>query len=73
MNCINQVNNHILEIDQKVEHCKSSTAFLVGKVKAEFQFKQIEEISGDIQGNLNAILDKMFKISESMEKEFFNY
>ena len=73
MNCINQVYKHILEIDKKVEYSKSSTAFMVGKIKAEFEFKQIEEIQDDTQGNLNSILDKMFKISENMEKEFFHY
>jgi hypothetical protein len=73
MNCINQVHKHILEIDKKIEYSQSSTAFLVGKVKAEFQFKQIDELLEDTQGNLNMILDKMFKISESMEKEFFHY
>ncbi|WP_318308261.1 alpha-E domain-containing protein [Flagellimonas crocea] len=73
MNCINQVHKHILEIDKKVEYSQSSTAFMVGKIKAEFQFKQIDEVMEDIQGNLNMILNKMFKISESMEKEFFNY
>lgn len=73
MNCINQVYKHILEIDKKVEYAKSSTAFMVGKIRAEFEFKQIEEIQEDIQGNLNLILNKMFKISENMEKEFFHY
>ncbi len=73
MNCINQVYKHILEIDKKVEYAKCSTAFMVGKIRAEFEFKQIEEIQEDIQGNLNLILNKMFKISENMENEFFHY
>lgn len=73
MNCINQVYKHILEIDKKVEYSKHSTAFMVGKIRAEFEFKQIEEIQEDIQGSLNMILNKMFKISENMEKEFFHY
>ncbi|WP_036384551.1 alpha-E domain-containing protein [Muricauda sp. MAR_2010_75] len=73
MNCINQVYKHILEIDKKVEYAKSSTAFMVGKIRAEYEFKQIEEVQDDIQGNLDLILNKMFKISENMEKEFFNY
>lgn len=73
MNCINQVHKHIHELDKKVEYEKSSTAFMVGKIRAEFEFKQIEEIQDDIQGNLDMILNKMFKISENMEKEFFNY
>lgn len=73
MNCINQVYKHILEIDKKVEYSKHSTAFMVGKIKAEYEFKQIEDIQEDIQGNLNTILNKMFKISENMEKEFFHY
>ncbi len=73
MNCISQVYKHIQELDKKVEYDKSSTAFMVGKIKAEFEFKQIEEIQEDTQGYLDLILNKMFKISENMEKEFFNY
>ncbi|WP_375324338.1 alpha-E domain-containing protein [Flagellimonas sp. GZD32] len=73
MNCINQVHKHILVLDKKVEYEKASTAFQVGKIRAEFEFKQIEEIQEDIQGSLDLILNKMFKISESMEKEFFDY
>ncbi|WP_228237408.1 alpha-E domain-containing protein [Allomuricauda sp. M10] len=73
MNCINQVYKHIHELDKKVEYDKGSTAFMVGKIRAEFEFKQIEEIQDDVQGNLDMILNKMFKISENMEKEFFNY
>ncbi|WP_108424636.1 alpha-E domain-containing protein [Flagellimonas amoyensis] len=73
MNCINQVHKHIQELDKKVEYDKSSTAFMVGKIRAEFEFKQIEDVQEDIQGNLDLILNKMFKISENMEKEFFNY
>ena len=46
---------------------------MVGKIRAEFEFKQIEDVQEDIQGNLDLILNKMFKISENMEKEFFNY
>jgi len=73
MNCINQVYKHIKELDKRVEYDQSSTAFMVGKIKAEFEFKQIDEIQEDIQGNLNTILNKMFKISSNMENEFFNY
>lgn len=73
MNCINQVYRHVQELDKKAEYAKHSTAFFVGKIKAEFEFKQIEEIQEDIQGCLTGILNKMFKISENMEKEFFNY
>ncbi len=73
MNCINQVYNHVRELDKKAEYEKHSTAFMVGKVRAEFEFMRVEEISEDVQACLNGILDKMFKISESMEKEFFGY
>lgn len=73
MNCINQVHKHVQELDKKAEYATHTTAFLVGKIRAEFEFKHIEEIQEDIQACLTGILNKMFKISENMEKEFFNY
>ena len=73
MNCLNQVDKHVQVLDRKTEYDKDSTAFMVGKIRSEFEFKRIEEIQKDVQGFLDEILDKMFRISENMEKEFFNY
>lgn len=73
MNSLNQVYRHIKILDPSIAYNKKSTAFLIGKVRAEYQYKYIEEIEGDIQSFIDNILQSLTEISQKMEKEFFNY
>ncbi|MGB5370916.1 MAG: alpha-E domain-containing protein, partial [Flavobacteriaceae bacterium] len=73
MNSLNQVYDHIQVLDPNKRYNKNSTAFLVGKVRAEYQYKFIEEIEGDIQNFIENILNSLSEISQKMEKEFFDY
>ncbi|MEL6919221.1 MAG: alpha-E domain-containing protein, partial [Bacteroidota bacterium] len=73
MNSLNQVYRHIKVLDTSKRYNKTSTAFLVGKVRAEYEYKYIEEIEGDIQFFIENILTRLAEISKKMEKEFFNY
>ena len=73
MNSLNQVYRHIKELDTSKKYNKNSTAFLVGRVGSEYEFKFIEEIEEDIQSFIENILERLTKISLKMEKEFFNY
>ncbi|NAS13473.1 alpha-E domain-containing protein [Poritiphilus flavus] len=73
MNCLNQVYNNIKVLDPDYRYNRTSTAFLVGRVRAEFQYKYIEEIENDIQAFISDILDNLGEISKKMQREFFNY
>jgi len=73
MNSLNQVFGHIKILDPSKAYNKTSTAFLIGKVRAEYQYKFIEEIEGNIQSFIDDILQSLTEISQKMEKEFFNY
>lgn len=73
MNSLNQVYNHVKILDPSRAYNKNTTAFLVGKVRAEYEYKYIEEIEKDIQAFIENILESLGAISEKMEKEFFNY
>ncbi|MGB5820027.1 MAG: alpha-E domain-containing protein [Saonia sp.] len=73
MNSLNQVYDHIKVLDPSKRYNKNSTAFLVGKVRAEYQYKYIEEIEEDIQAFIENILNSLSQIGQKMEKEFFNY
>ncbi len=73
MNCLNEVYKLIKVLDSTTKYNKNSTAFLVGKVRSEFEYKYIEEIEGDFQNFIEKILDDLSQISLKMEKEFFNY
>ena len=73
MNSLNQVYRHIKVLDPSKRYNKQSTAFLVGRVRSEYEYKFVEEIEGNIKSFIENILDSLTKISQKMEKEFFNY
>ncbi|MGB7393630.1 MAG: alpha-E domain-containing protein [Pricia sp.] len=73
MNSLNQVYHHIKVLDPSKNYDKTSTAFLVGRVRSEYEFKYIQEIEEDIQSFIENILNNLAEIGQKMEKEFFNY
>jgi uncharacterized alpha-E superfamily protein len=73
MNSLNQVHRHVLTIDPHKEYHKDSTAFMVGKIRSEYQYKRIEDIEGDVQAFINHILTELGAIGTQMQKEFFHY
>jgi uncharacterized alpha-E superfamily protein len=73
MNSLNQVYRHVCTLDPMKTHDKDSTAFLVGRIRSEYQYKRIEDLEGDIQSFIDHILLGLSEIGASMEKEFFHY
>ena len=73
MNSLNQVYSHIKVLDPSKNYDKTSTAFLVGRVRAEYQYKYIKEIETDIQTFIDNILNNLTDIGRKMEEEFFSY
>lgn len=73
MNSLNQVYRHVLTIDPLRESDKDSTAFMVGKIRSEYQYKRIEDIEGDVQAFIDHILTELRAIGTQMQKEFFHY
>jgi len=70
---LNAICDLIKVIDTKENPEKHSTAFLVGKVRSEYQFKHIEEIEEDMQKFIETILSRLVQIGQKMETEFFTY
>ncbi|NHF59207.1 alpha-E domain-containing protein [Flavobacteriaceae bacterium TP-CH-4] len=73
MNCLNQVYNHIKILHPSNRYDNQSTAFLIGKVRAEYEYKLVEEIEGNIQIFIEDILHNLTQISLKIEKEFFSF
>ncbi|QLE02943.1 alpha-E domain-containing protein [Galbibacter sp. BG1] len=73
MNSLNEVYDHIQVLDQNKYINKNSTTFLVGKIRAEYEFKVIEEIEGKLKPFIENILTQLVSISTKMENEYFNY
>lgn len=73
MNSLNQVYKNIKILDPDRKYNKESTAFLIGRVRAEYEYKYIEEIEKDIKSFIDDILQSLTKISNKVEEEFFTY
>lgn len=73
MNCLNQIDSHINVLAPGIGKDKHSTSFLVGRIKAEYEFKYIEEIQSNVKEFIDGILNQLFLISKKMEEEFFDF
>lgn len=73
MNSLNQVYAHIKILNPSRKYDNKSTAFLIGKVRAEYEYKLVEEIEGDIKSFIENILRDLTEISVKIEKEFFSF
>lgn len=73
MNSLNQVNEHVKILDPDKSYNKDSTAFLIGRVRSEYEYKYIEEIENDIKSFIENILASLVKISNKVDEEFFSY
>ena len=73
MNSLNQVYKNVKILDPGKKYNKKSTAFLVGRIRAEYEYKYIEEIEKDIESFINHILQSLTEVSKKLEEEFFTY
>lgn len=73
INSLSEVSKHIQNLNKEKVPSKDSAAFLIGKVKAEYQYKLIEEIEGNMQSFIERIQDALVLIGQKVEKEYFNY
>lgn len=74
MNSLNQVYKHIRVIETSEKfHNRDSAAFLIGKMRSEYEFKTIEEIEGNMKEFIQKTLDTLVQIGVKLEKEYFSY
>ncbi len=73
MNALNQVYKHVKTLNPEKKYNKNSTAFLIGRVRAEYEYKFIEEIEQDIKSFIEEILKSLSDISNKVDQEFFHF
>lgn len=73
MNSLNQIYIHICQIDGNNINKLNSSTFLIGKMRAEYQFKTISEIQKDVRKFIDDTLCYLMNISSKLEEEYFNY
>ncbi len=73
MNSLNQIYRHISILDPLRIRNKDSSAFLIGKIRAEYQFKSIEDIDNNHREFITETLSSLSAIGSRIEGEFFYY
>ncbi|GLB49153.1 alpha-E domain-containing protein [Neptunitalea lumnitzerae] len=71
MNSLNQIYTNICTIDNAKIFDKDSPAFLIGKMRAEYEFKTIEEIQINVQNFIEKTSQLLFSIGFKLENEYF--
>lgn len=71
MNSLNQIQKHISIVDPLKVKDKNSAAFLIGKMRSEYEFKTSEEIHKNVKKFIGDTLNTLVEISEKLEKEYF--
>ncbi|GLB53819.1 hypothetical protein NBRC110019_28600 [Neptunitalea chrysea] len=71
MNSLNQIYNNICTIDNTKVFKKDTSAFLIGKMRAEYEFKTIEEIQLNVHDFIEKTSQLLFSIGFKLENEYF--
>ncbi|AOW19777.1 alpha-E domain-containing protein [Urechidicola croceus] len=70
-NCLNQIFKYICIISRFKDIPSNSSAFLIGKMKSEFEFKLIDEINDDLEGFMTKLITDLTEIAEKIEEDYF--
>ena len=73
MNSLVQVKNHISVLNEDKYPGKDTVAFLIGKTHAEYRYRTVDTIEGNVESFIEEIQDTLIEIAKKIEKEYFNY
>ncbi len=71
MNSLVQVKKHIEQLNLDKNPQRDSAAFLIGKTHAEYCYKTVDTIEGNIESFIEEIQNTLFEIAKKIEKEYF--
>jgi uncharacterized alpha-E superfamily protein len=71
-NCLDQIYKYICIISKNREVKSDSAAFLIGKMKTEFEYKLISDIDDNLQDFIADLIDKLVLIGEKLEDNYFD-
>ena len=70
--CLSQIYKYICIISKNREVSTDSAAFLIGKMKAEFEYKLITDIDDNLEDFISNLIDQLILIAEKLEDNYFN-
>ncbi|HKK11752.1 MAG TPA: alpha-E domain-containing protein [Flavobacteriaceae bacterium] len=73
MNSLNEIHKHMSILDMLKIRDKNSAAFLIGKMRSEYEFMTVVEIQKNVEKFIENTLNTLVEISDRLEKEYFSY
>ncbi|MBU2938541.1 alpha-E domain-containing protein [Lacinutrix sp. C3R15] len=71
-NCLSQIYKYICIISKNKVIANDSAAFLIGKMKAEFEYKLISDINDNLEEFIADLIEKLVLIAIKLEDNYFN-
>lgn len=73
MNALNNIKYYISFIAGKERpEDPDCAAFLIGKLTAEYEYKTIDDVQGDLKLFIENLVDDLFLVGEKMDKDYFS-
>ena len=69
--CLNKIYKYITILSKNRVIPTNSSAFLVGKIKAEFDYKLIQDIDTDLDGFITNLINNLILMGEKLEEDYF--
>ena len=71
-NCLDQIYKYSCIISKNRSIDNNSAAFLIGKLKAEFEYKLIEDIDANLEEFMVQLIENLVVIAEKLEEDYFD-
>lgn len=70
-NCLNEINKYISIISIDKELSSDTAAFLIAKMKCEYDFKLYKDIDDSLESCIGSLVTKLEDIAEKLEEDYF--
>lgn len=71
-NCLSQIYKYICIISKDKVFPNDSVAFLIGKIKADFEYKLFTDIDDNLEEFIADLIEKLILIASKLEENYFN-
>ena len=71
MNSLNNIKYYIGFLIGNERLHKDSAAFLISKLAAEYEYKTIDDVQGDLKTFIQTLVDDLYLVGEKMDKDYF--
>jgi len=72
MYALNNIQRFIRYLTVDENPSPDSAAFLIGKLRAEYEYKTIDDVQGDLKGFIKDLVTDLLELGDKMDKDYFS-